>query len=162
MSETYPYNKASVNNDKLELEILAEAGITKTLERVSWAVTNNLNITFDAALSGGEETLLDTIAANHDGNPATIYPKFCMCCSTGQKITALTEPTDCPCCGKTGCLVDCPCTSGLALRGFTYRQDTEPTLERDDDWCLWYDTNDDVIWMIFRVGSGDQRKVEMT
>ena len=45
----------------------------------------------------------------------------------------------------------------------TYRQDAEPTINADDESAIWVDTNDsDRVWLLFRRGTGDQVKVELT
>lgn len=44
-----------------------------------------------------------------------------------------------------------------------YEQDTEPTLIADDYVAIWKDTNDsNRIYLIFRRGSGDNVKMELT
>lgn len=117
MSVEYTYSKAVVNLDKLTLEIEADATIQKTLEYMNDdnGGSNNLHIFFDLTLTSGEETALDTLVTNHDGNPPTIYTRFCRCCLCTQHIPALSEPTTCPCCDNTDCLVSCPMTDNFAL-----------------------------------------------
>lgn len=101
MSQSYPYTKASVNSDKLTLEILADETIVKTLEGITWSSPDSLSITFDQALSGGEETALDTLVSNHDGNPPTLYSIYCYTCGCGQSAWSLSALTACPVCSGT-------------------------------------------------------------
>lgn len=45
----------------------------------------------------------------------------------------------------------------------TYEQDSEPTLDTNHKACIWIDTNDsNKVYLVFRRGSGDQVKVELT
>ncbi len=45
----------------------------------------------------------------------------------------------------------------------TYSQDGEPTLDADNKAAFWIDTNDsDRVYLVFRRGTGDQVKVELT
>ena len=96
----YPYTKASVNSTKLTLEIEANETIVTTLEYINWASPNSLSIFFDGTLSGPEETALDTLVSNHDGNPPTLYDYFCYCCGLNYEEAALSEPTQCQCCSS--------------------------------------------------------------
>lgn len=100
MSQSYPYTKASVNSDKLTLEILANETIVKTLEKIEWTSPDSLSITFDLALETAEETALDTIVSGHDGNPPTEYDYFCYCCGLNYSEGALSKPTQCQCCSS--------------------------------------------------------------
>ena len=44
-----------------------------------------------------------------------------------------------------------------------YSQDAEPTLDEDHKLCVWIDTNDsNRVYLLFRRGSGDHVKVELT
>lgn len=101
MSQSYPYTKASVNEDKLTLEIEADETIEKTLEEINWTAPDSLSITFDQALTGGEETALDTLVTNHDGNPPTTYTIFCYDCGRSNSKEALSALTECPVCSGT-------------------------------------------------------------
>jgi hypothetical protein len=56
----------------LHPEIVAETGITTTLLRVD-TLGDAVYIVFDSALSGGEETLLNTVISNHDNNIQVAY-----------------------------------------------------------------------------------------
>ncbi len=59
-----------VADDKLVEEILADAGITKTLESLGAnRHQDTLDVRFDLALSAGEKTTLDGLVAAHDGVP---------------------------------------------------------------------------------------------
>lgn len=102
MSETYTYTKASVNLVKLNLEIVAE-GFSQVLEKSknTLAGSDNLLITFVAALTGGEATTLDALVATHDGNPPTTYTPFCYDCGCSHEVQALSAPTVCPICAGT-------------------------------------------------------------
>ena len=104
MSQTYDYNKTPVDVEKLRLEILADETIVKTLETIIYnadETPNKLHITFDLALSAGEETALDTLVTNHDGNPPTTYDYFCYCCGLNHSEAGLVTPTQCQCCSST-------------------------------------------------------------
>lgn len=99
MSETYTYTKASLNLMKLNLEIDAEE-FSQTLEKSknTLAGSDNLLITFAAALTGEEVTSLDTLVSEHDGNPPTKYDYYCDCCAYMWSEYGLSAPTACPCC----------------------------------------------------------------
>ncbi len=44
-----------------------------------------------------------------------------------------------------------------------YSQDAEPTLDTDNKLAMWIDTNDSSrTYLVFRRGTGDQVKVELT
>ena len=44
-----------------------------------------------------------------------------------------------------------------------YSQDGEPTLDTDNKMAIWIDTNDSSrTYLVFRRGTGDQVKVELT
>ena len=68
ISGDFPNQK--VNPCKLEDDIL-ESSITKTLEYVNSGVSDpdNCDISFDVALTSGEETTLSSIVSVHDGEP---------------------------------------------------------------------------------------------
>jgi hypothetical protein len=52
---------------------------------------------------------------------------------------------------------------GGELTIIVYSQDSEPTLDTDNKLAMWIDTNDsNKVYIIFRRGSGDQVKVELT
>jgi len=157
----YQYEITPVNLTKLELEIEADETIVTTLQYTNYT-DPNLSIFFDGELSGEEEISLDSLISSHDGQPPIYYEKFCRCCALVQHIPSLLEPTDCQCCEHEGTLVDSPNTNDVVLRGQVFRQDTEPVITLVDDWCYWYDTNDDTMWIIFKVASEDQRKMEMS
>lgn len=100
MSATYDYTKASVNLDKLTLEIYADQTIEKTPEGLTndGGALDNLHITFDDVLTLGEEAALDALVASHDGQPPTSYHRFCQTCAYNWMERALIAPTECPCC----------------------------------------------------------------
>lgn len=62
---TYNYTKSPVAADRLTKEI-EDSTIVTVLDAITVSDTN-LDITFRDALSGADETTLDTIVANHDG-----------------------------------------------------------------------------------------------
>lgn len=103
----YDYDKALVSVPKLRLEILADETIQKTLTGLSYNVDEtpaNLHITFDIALTTEEETALDTLVTNHDGQPLNSYERWCSICHRLHVYIGLSLPTDCICCGGTDCL----------------------------------------------------------
>lgn len=66
------------NEDKLEQEIAADETITATLTYIHSAEDVETGVTtvsfhFDVDLTTGEQTALDTIVANHDGQPPVGY-----------------------------------------------------------------------------------------
>jgi hypothetical protein len=69
MTTKYSYVKTPVDIGRLNEEILAETGITKTLLYCNFNGPNKLDIFFDSDLSGAEQTLLDDIVTNHSGEP---------------------------------------------------------------------------------------------
>ena len=80
MSQSYEYEHSDfttssgvVNIDRLTLQI-GGSSIDDTLESIS-DIDTTVTITFDAALSGAEETTLDTLVANHDGDPPVYQPE---------------------------------------------------------------------------------------
>jgi len=79
MSQAYQYDHTDfttssgvVNIDRLTAEIEASS-IDDELESIS-DIDTTVTITFDAALSGAEETTLDNIVANHPGTPPVYTP----------------------------------------------------------------------------------------
>ena len=45
----------------------------------------------------------------------------------------------------------------------TYAQETEPSLAADNDWAFWKNTSDsNRIYLVFRRGTADQVKIELT
>jgi len=62
----YIYEKSTVAIDKLENEI-KESEITIALDYINFLSPNSLTVYFKAALSSGEEDILDNIVSNHDG-----------------------------------------------------------------------------------------------
>ena len=64
---TYTYTKTPVNIDRLTLEI-HESTITIILDHID-LLGSELSIFFKANLSNDEKTTLDTIVANHSGEP---------------------------------------------------------------------------------------------
>ena len=71
ISTAFPNQK--VNPTKLALEI-NDSSIAQTLNHIdTFEETDNCAIWFDDALSSGDQTILDTIVANHDGDPP-VYP----------------------------------------------------------------------------------------
>jgi len=56
---------------------------------------------------------------------------------------------------------DLSCTGDLTIK--VYSQDAEPTLDADSKLAMWIDTNDlDRVYLVYRRGTGDQVKVELT
>lgn len=106
-STKYSYSKTPVNVTKLSLEIEAE-GFTPTLEWIDYQSPPTLDIWFDDALSGPEETALGTLVTNHDGNPPTSYPRFCMSCMRHFTVLGISAPTTCPYCGSSSIKADTP------------------------------------------------------
>ncbi len=137
MSQSYPYTKASVNSDKLKLEIEADETIVKTLEGIKWDAPDSLSITFDLALSGAEETALDTLVTNHDGNPPTTYDYFCYNEGLNRSEAALSTPTQCYVCASTDIQDQYHKCNFIAT--------TDPTVDNDitEDYCVgspWINT----------------------
>ena len=96
------YTKTPVNITKLELEIVA-LGLTPALvgSDDDYSGSDNLEITFDAEVTGGELTSLDAAVAAHDGAAATYYTIFCYDCGCAQGARALSTLTACPVCSGT-------------------------------------------------------------
>jgi len=96
------YTKASVNITKLALEIEADE-LTPNLVGISDdnSGSDNLEITFDAEVTGGELTTLDATVAAHDGAAATYYTIYCYDCGSAQGKRALAALTACPVCSGT-------------------------------------------------------------
>jgi len=71
MSErTYVYTKHPVNSDRLEIEITKEGFTPELLEiRTRTQPEDNLGIRFSDELSPEEKSTLDTVVANHNGQP---------------------------------------------------------------------------------------------
>lgn len=74
---TYTKSKATdfggnLKTGKFHKEIVAEGGIAPTLLRVD-TVDDVVDIVFDAALSGGEQTTLTTLIGNHDHTVPVTY-----------------------------------------------------------------------------------------
>jgi len=166
MATTYDYDKSPVNIQKLKLEILEDETIVKTLNEITYNVgeePNDLHITFNSALDGGEETALDSLVAAHDGNPPTLYSRYCRCCGSYLEIPGIVVPTTCPCCDMMGCLTDTADMAEVFMRLLIAKQDAEPTIAKDDTGCIWIDTNDsDRVYLVFRRGEADQVKIELT
>ncbi|MHA1136517.1 MAG: hypothetical protein ACTSSE_08525 [Candidatus Thorarchaeota archaeon] len=102
----YPYTKASVNATKLTMEIEANEIIVTDLQYINWKAPDALSIFFDGTLGGGEETALDTLVSNHDGNPPTTYSRYCICCNRHYTEEGISAPTACPYCSSTMIKVD--------------------------------------------------------
>ena len=103
MSQTYDYNKTPVNVPRLQAEILADETIEKTLESGTYNVgetPNKLHITFDEALTSGEETALDTVVTDHNGTSLPTYTRYCGHCMTWFVSEGLSAPTTCPTCSS--------------------------------------------------------------
>lgn len=96
------YTKTPVNITKLELEIIAD-GLTPNLVGSvdDYSGSDNLRITFDAEVTGGELTTLDATVAAHDGAAATYYTIYCYDCGCSQGKRALAVLTACPVCSGT-------------------------------------------------------------
>ena len=96
------YTKTPVNITKLTLEI-EDDGLTPNLVGISDdnSGSNNLTVTFDAEVTGGELTTLDATVAAHDGSAATYYSIYCYDCGCGCGARALSALTACPVCSGT-------------------------------------------------------------
>ncbi len=95
----YPYTKTPVNLTKLGLEIEADETIITVLQYINYS-SPDLSIFFDGTLITEEETALDTIVMNHDGQPPMTYTHYCRHCTNHCIAQTLVEPTTCKCCGS--------------------------------------------------------------
>lgn len=96
------YTKTPVNITKLTLEI-EDDGLTPNLVGISDdnSGSDNLTVTFDAEVTGGELTTLDATVAAHDGSAATYYSIYCYDCGCSCGARALSALTACPVCSGT-------------------------------------------------------------
>lgn len=96
------YTKTPVNITKLTMEI-EDDGLTPNLLYIENdnSGSDNLRVTFDAEVTGGELTTLDATVAAHDGAAATYYTIYCYDCGCAQGARALATLTACPVCSGT-------------------------------------------------------------
>lgn len=96
------YTKTPVNITKLTMEI-EDDGLTPNLVGIvdDNGGSDNLTVTFDAEVTGGELTTLDATVAAHDGSEATYYTLYCYDCGCTQGKRALSALTACPVCSGT-------------------------------------------------------------
>lgn len=96
------YTKTPVNITKLTMEI-EDDGLTPNLVGIEDdnSGSDNLTVTFDAEVTGGELTTLDATVAAHDGSEATYYTLYCYDCGCTQGKRALSALTACPVCSGT-------------------------------------------------------------
>lgn len=69
----YNYTKSTVNIDKLVYEIENEDSIVTVSSQIIFNGPDYLEVHFVSSLAGSEETALDTIVSNHDGQPLQEY-----------------------------------------------------------------------------------------
>lgn len=69
MPTKYEYIKSPVDIGRLSSEVADESGITTTLRYCNFNGPNSLEMYFDSDISGGEQTLLDSIVTSHHGEP---------------------------------------------------------------------------------------------
>lgn len=93
------YTKTPVDVTRLTMEI-EDDGLTPNLVGISDdnSGSNNLTVTFDAEVTGGELTTLDATVTAHSGSEATYYSIFCYKCGCMQGKRALSPLTICPVC----------------------------------------------------------------
>lgn len=66
MATEFNYTLEEVDATQLQVEINNNSGFTATCTAVNWVQPDQLEIVFNTDLSGNEESLLDTVVANHD------------------------------------------------------------------------------------------------
>jgi hypothetical protein len=119
------YTKTPVNITKLTMEI-EDDGLTPNLVGIEDdnSGSNNLTVTFDAEVTGGELTTLDATVAAHDGAAATYYTIYCYDCGCAQGARALATLTACPVCSGTDIQT--------AYHNDNLDATTDPTVDDDD------------------------------
>jgi len=90
---TYTYTKASVDTDLLIAQIKADEAIAQEAASVSvsGAATNNLQISFEEALSAPEKEALDALVAAHDPADGGWYEPVHKKTIYGQKNRKVSE-----------------------------------------------------------------------
>jgi len=92
----YPYTKSGVDIDALVYEINANVTIVTALDRVEFNAPDDLNVYFADALSGGEETALDSLVSSHTGTALNDYKIWCNVENQWFNMKAPSTPSACP------------------------------------------------------------------